>query len=353
MSRGEVLVIYTGGTIGMMPRDGVSGAPLEPIQDERRLTSDLPQLEALRVAVPFRLARLTDDVGNPVDAVDSSDIGVRHWAWLARQIEREYERYDGFVVLHGTDTMAYTASALSFMLGALAKPVVLTGSQLPIGRYDTDGVWNFVHAVQVAGYRRTGIPCVPEVCVCFNDGLFRGNRARKLSTVSAQGFDTPNYPRLGAIGDAIRVVAPRVLRPAAGALSVVTSFDARVVDFSIFPGLEPLALERVLELETVQGMVLRSYGAGNAPSDPELHRVLAAAVAAGKVIVNVSQCPEGGVEAGLYAAGDALVATGVISGADLTPEAALTKLMWLLGTESDRTEVARRMQVCERGELTA
>ncbi len=347
----KVLVIYTGGTIGMVPR----GRGLEPVQDETELTRNVPQLDALQNEVPFQVVSLRDEDGKPVEAVDSSDINVHHWAWMAKQVEKNYDDYDGFVILHGTDTMAYTASALSYMLTHLAKPVVVTGSQIPISRYDTDGVWNFVRSVQIAGYQHTDQPLVPEVCICFNNNLFRGNRVRKMSTSSAQGFGSPNYPVLGDIGEYIRIHRERVAEPADNRqyeFHANTTFNANVLDFAIFPGLRPEALENILSADAIQGMVLRTFGAGNAPNDPALHRILGDAVKAGKVIVNVTPCPEGQVEAGLYAASSALLENGVTSGLDMTPEAALTKLMWLLGTEPDRSEVRSQMQVSLRGELS-
>jgi len=355
MSDGAVLAIYTGGTIGMVPTNDVPGSPLEAVQDERRLTENVPQLDALMQEVPFELVRLKDEVGQRVGAVDSSDIDLRHWTWLAKQIERSYEAYDGFAILHGTDTMAYTASALSYMLSNLAKPVIITGSQIPMSRYDTDGLWNFVRAVQIAGYSHINQPLVPEVCICFNDSLFRGNRVRKMSTSSAQGFGSPNYPALGDIGERIKIHQHRIAEPADNgkhAFFADASFDPRVVDFALFPGIRPEALQTILGLDAVQGMVLRTFGAGNAPNNPELHAVIGNAVDAGKVIVNVTSCFEGQVEPGLYAASSALLDRGVTNGLDMTPEAALTKLMWLLGTVSDRDEVRRQMQVNRRGELS-
>lgn len=355
MSDGTVLTIYTGGTIGMIPKNDVPGSPLEAVQDERRLTESVPQLEALKQEVPFELVGLKDAAGRQVGAVDSSDIDLRHWTWLAKQIERSYNAYDGFVILHGTDTMAYTASALSYMLSNLAKPVIITGAQIPMSRYDTDAVWNFVRAVQIAGYPHTNQPLVPEVCICFNDSLFRGNRVRKMSTSSAQGFGSPNYPVLGHIGDQIKIHPGRIAEPADNLKSAFfagTSFDPRVVDFTLFPGITPEALQRILDLDAVQGMVLRTFGAGNAPNNRELHTIIGNAIDAGKVIVNVTSCFEGQVEPGLYAASSALLEKGVTNGLDLTPEAALTKLMWLLGTVSDRAEVRRQMQLNHRGELS-
>lgn len=352
MSQGEVLVIYTGGTIGMHD-NGIPNGPLVPVLDGRKLIKSVAQLGQLKEQVAFEVEPLKDLEGAVIPAIDSSDINLSHWTAMAKMIEDSYDDYDGFVILHGTDTMAYTASALSFMLENLAKPVVITGSQIPIARYDTDGIWNFVRAVQIAGYRQTELPLVPEVSICFDNCLFRGNRVRKMSTSASQGFGSPNYPVLGDIGEYIRIHRERVNPPAQEAFFTRTGFDPRVLDFALFPGLNPEALGRILEMDAVQGMVLRTFGAGNAPNDTEgLIPILAHAVEIGKVIVNVTPCPEGQVEAGLYAASSALLEIGVLSGLDMTPESALTKLMWLLGTEKDPDEVSSQMQISQRGEIT-
>jgi L-asparaginase len=333
--------------------DGNPTSPLEPVTDGRKLIKSVPQLSELKHDVPFEVEALQDANGDRIPAIDSSDINLSHWTAMAKMIQGAYDDYDGFVILHGTDTMAYTASALSFMLENLSKPVVITGSQIPISRYDTDGIWNFVRAVQIAGYRQTEQPLVPEVTICFDNRLFRGNRVRKMSTSASQGFGSPNYPVLGDIGEYIRIHRDRLMPPAEHDFFTRTAFDPRVLDFGLFPGLNPQALKRILEMDDVHGMVLRTFGAGNAPSDEEgLIAILAEAVSNGKVIVNVTPCPEGQVEAGLYAASSALLENGVLSGLDMTPEAALTKLMWLLGTESDPDEVRSQMQVSQRGELT-
>lgn len=362
----KVLVIYTGGTIGMVHQDPENPAShLVPAQDESQLRESVPQLDELEEHVPYKLDPLRDPVsGKQIPAIDSSDINHEHWVAMATQIYKNYDKYDGFVILHGTDTMAYTASALSFMLHNLAKPVVITGSQIPISRYDTDGILNFVHSVQIAGYRHTDLPLVPEVVICFADSVFRGNRVRKMSTSASQGFGSPNYPALGDIGEYIVIHRERLMAPADNAGSpfyVTTDFDTSVLDFALFPSLKPQTLERVLIGDDVHGMVLRTYGAGNAPSSTAadgLVHVLAKAVRDHKkIIVNVTPCPEGQVEAGLYAASSALLENGILTGIDMTPEAALTKLMWLLGAETiggevDTEEVSRQMQISARGEQT-
>jgi L-asparaginase len=356
--RAKVLVLYTGGTIGMKNADSSNPAsPLKPIPDANELIDGIQQLARIKsTLVDFQIAKLTDEGGNEMEPLDSSDINAEHWAAMARAINANYDDWDGFVLLHGTDTMAYTASALSFMLNNLAKPVVVTGSQLSLSDNRTDGVQNLVNSLYIAGGRATGLPLVPEVTVCFADRLLRGNRVRKLSTSSWQGFGTPNFPPIGEIGEHIRIYPDRVRPPADNEndepFFIRETMDPRVLDFGLFPGLNPLALRQVLELEEVQGMVLRTFGAGNAPNDKEFLDIVGAAVAAGKVIVNVTQCSEGQVEAGLYEASSGLLERGVISGLDMTPEAALTKLMAQLGYEKDREVVKLAMQVDLRGEQT-
>jgi L-asparaginase len=357
MTDAKVLVLYTGGTIGMV--NGDPDGPvrrLKPVDDANLLISDVPRLDALRDRVKFDIERLLDDKGAPIPALDSSDVNAAHWAAMARAIQRGYEAYDGFVILHGTDTMAYTASALSFMLANLAKPVVMTGSQLPMSDMRTDGVQNFINALHIAGWRATDLPLVPEVSICFADKLLRGNRARKVSTFAWQAFSTPNYPPLGDIGERIRIYPERTRQVAEDdrePFHATAGLDSRVVEFSLSPGLVLEALERLLTLEKVQGVVLRTFGAGNAPTDIGLLDTVGKAVEDGKVVVNVTQCLEGGVNTGLYAAGGGLLERGVISASDITPEAALTKLMWLLGSEPDRQEVKAQMQIDQRGEQTA
>lgn len=352
-----MLVLYTGGTIGMKNTDESNPAsPLKPVPDANKLIKGIPQLSNLKKRlVDFKIVKLEDEQGEEMPPLDSSDIKAEHWAAMARAIREHYDDWDGFVLLHGTDTMAYTASALSFMLENLAKPVVVTGSQLSLSDIRTDGVQNLVNALCIAGWRATDLPLVPEVTVCFADKLLRGNRVRKLSTSSWQGFGTPNFPTLGEIGEHIRLYPDRVRPPANNAEArffVRTTMSPNVVDFGLFPGLNPIALRRVLELDEVQGMVLRTFGAGNAPNDEEFLDIVGDAVQAGKVIVNVTQCPEGQVEAGLYEASSGLLERGVISGLDMTPEAALTKLMAQLGYEKDRETVKLSMQLDLRGEQT-
>ncbi len=253
--------------------------------------------------------------------------------------------------------MAYTASALSFMFTNLAKPVVVTGSQLPISELRTDAVQNFVNAVLIAGYRATGLPCIPEVVIAFGDVILRGNRARKMSVSRWQGFDTPNYPALGTIGEHIRI-NESLLRERPNneehRFHAVKKLVPEVMDVGLFPGFLPSQLKALLDLPNLRGIVLRTFGAGNAPGNPVFLKAIGDAIRGvgkpGRTILNVTQCPEGMVEMGLYAASSGLIEEGVISGLDMTPEAALAKMMWTLSRYKDSEDIQPQLQIDQRGE---
>lgn len=358
MTKTAIYVLYTGGTIGMKSQD--PGNPVSPLvpADRTDLLRYIPTLEE-QEGLHWDIGPLTDERGREFGPIDSSDVTVTHWLRMAATIERLYQYYDGFVILHGTDTMAYTASALSFLLENLAKPVILTGSQLPISHPRTDGVLNLVNSMSIAGYRSTNLPLVPEVCICFGDRLLRGNRARKVSTLAWQGFASPNYPDLGRIGEKIRINRSAV-RPAPDnsvqPFKAGHSLNSDIMDISLFPGLKPERLAAVLKLPDIKGIIIRTYGAGNAPGNEEFLRVIAEATrsgsGSGRIIVNITQCLEGTVQQGQYAASEGLMSRGVVSGLDMTPEAALTKMMWLsamLPIEQVRSE----LQIDQRGEQSS
>jgi L-asparaginase len=352
MAKTKVCVIYTGGTIGMAPSDPNNpDSPLVPAPKDR-LEEYVPGLGE-KEGIIWEIVGLVDENGKPVPPLDSSDVNAEHWIYMARAIEDRYQEYDGFVILHGTDTMAYTAAGLSFLLNNLAKPVVITGSQLPIAQVRTDAVQNFVNAVYVAGYKAMGLPCVPEVIICFGDVILRGNRTSKVSVSTWQGFDSPNYPKLGSIGEHIKINDDLILKPANNEESpfyVHSQMDPNVMDIGIFPGLNPKNLKRILSIPELKGIVLRTFGSGNAPGDPGLLEAIESAVGDKKVILNVTQCTEGMVEMGVYAASSGLLERGVISGLDMVPEAALAKMMSILATEPDKDEIQTQMQINQRGE---
>ena len=349
--RARVLVLYAGGTFGMRPASA-SAAVLTPLANIGASELAEALLDYGRSeGIYWELEPLSDPYGQPVPPIDSSAVAPRHWILIALCIERRYREFDGFVVIHGTDTLAYTASALSFLFSNLAKPVVLTGSQLPIFAPRSDARQNFLNALWIAGYAAVGLPCITEVVVAFGELLLRGNRCRKASTSGWQGFSSPNFPPLGVLGETPRVHAELLREPPglSQPFGVARQLDDRVLDLTLFPGIREAQIRALLAHDELRGLVLRAYGSGNAPDDPVLLDLLNRATGAGKLVVIVSQCPEGIVELGRYVSSHALMECGVASGFDLTPEAALTKLMWLLGDPLARDNLARFHQD-QRGE---
>lgn len=337
----KILIIYTGGTIGMI-EDPESKA-LRPF-DFSHLIDNVPKIKMLDYEI--------DNI--QFEPIDSSDMDIRHWQAIAKAIADNYERYDGFVVLHGTDTMAYTASALSFMLINLNKPVIITGSQLPIGEVRTDGEENLITALQIAADRDSyGQSTVREVAILFENYLWRGNRATKRSADNFNAFKSYNYPALAKIGLGIhfdRDALSRIDRPTK--LVVHYDLNPNVMSIDLFPGLSEHVFRHLLATPGIKGIVLRTYGTGNAPTWRWLVDALRETVERGVVVVNVTQCLNGGVHYGRYEAGEILAGTGVVSGHDLTFEAALTKMMFLFGLGLEPGEVARRIAVPIAGELT-
>ena len=338
----RILIVYTGGTIGMT-EDLATGA-LVPFSFDH-LMRNVPKIGRLGYALDHV------ELDPPID---SSNMNPAIWAKVAKMIVDAYDRFDGFVVLHGTDTMAYTASALSFMLPGLAKPVILTGSQLPIGEIREDGTENLITALQIAAARRAdGGPMVQEVAIAFGRHLWRGNRATKVSSTNFGAFRSFNYPPLADM-DLHIVYRERLLaRPDATAkLAPAYAMDDAVAVTFLYPGITEAVLRPQLEAPGVKAVVLRTFGAGNAPTEPWFTACVADAVRAGKVVVNVTQCPAGGVEEKRYATGDALAKAGVVPGLDMTCEAALTKLMHLFGQGLSAAEVAAAVTRPLAGELT-
>lgn len=312
---GSLLLIYTGGTIGMK-ENPLTGA-LAPFNFEQ-IEREVPELHKFAGSIEtFSLLPL----------LDSSDVSLDFWQRLGAVIEENYAAYDGFVVLHGTDTMAYTASALSFMLPNLSKPVVLTGSQLPIGAIRTDGKENLLGAIEIALARRGGAAHVPEVSIFFNHKLLRGNRSTKFGASRFDAFRSFNYPALARAGIEIEY-ADDLIRPASEApFEVLSGFDARVASLRLYPGLSPELVSRVLGMPDLRGLVLETYGAGNAPSAPWFVAAVGRAVASGVVVVNITQCSADSVSMESYDVGLGLARAGVVSGDDMTYESAMVKLM--------------------------
>ena len=338
----KVLLIYTGGTIGM-GHNPDTGA-LEPLNFDH-LLSNFPEFALLPTEV---------DTYQFTPPIDSSDMSLRRWAQLVRIIADNYETYDGFVVLHGTDTMAYTASALSFMLENLTKPVILTGSQLPIGQLRTDGKENLLTSIELAAaFGEDGRPMVPEVCIYFSGRLLRGNRSTKESADGFNAFNSFNYPHLCEAGVEFQFNPHYILKPDYSKPMIPhMAMDPNVVVFSLFPGIQENVVRHMLEAPELRGIVMRSFGSGNAPQKPWLMRLLKDATQRGVTVVNISQCVAGFVKMGRYDTGFQLQDAGVVSGGDSTVESAITKLMFLQAHYKDVRAIRSLMGRSICGEIT-
>ncbi len=328
MTEKRLLVVHTGGTIGMVP--GAHG--LEPANGfealmRQRLGERLDTLPA------FELVELAP-------LIDSAELLPAQWRTIADAVVTRYDEYDGFVVLHGTDTMAYTASALSFMLQGLDKPVIVTGSQIPLSRARNDAEGHLLAALALAAHEK-----IHEVGLYFNGRLLRGNRAVKVDASALAAFDSPNYPPLGEVGIDIRLREDLLLPVASRAFTLPAFDNTAVAVLRLFPGIGSALLQAVLSQPGLKALILQSYGVGNAPvTAPGLLETLEAAVAQGTLVVNLTQCPRGAVAASTYATGSALAQAGVIGGADLTVEAAFAKLHWLLAMGNTPAQAAALMQ---------
>ncbi len=340
--KSSILLIYTGGTIGMK-KDPYTNT-LKP-QNLEQLLQEVPEVQKFNI-------NISTYVFEPL--VDSSDIRPDVWGDLARLIQENYSQFDGFVVLHGTDTMAYSASALSFMLKNLNKPVIFTGSQIPIGEVRTDGKENLITAIEIAGSKRNGKAIVPEVAICFQNLLIRGNRATKYSSESLDAFKSFNYPPLAEIGIDIHYNYPYIKKGEdfCSPLKISTAINNNIIVIELFPGLSPELLSAMLNIEGLKGAIIKSYGAGNAPSNIDFVREIKAAIDRGLIILNVTQCKSGGIDMSLYETGRTLSDIGVISGHDMTLEAAVCKLMYLIGREFTYDETIMFLTNSMRGELT-
>jgi len=340
MDKTSILVIYTGGTIGMI-KDEKSGS-LVPFNFEN-IYEQIPILEKFDYQLDFHCF-------DPI--LDSSNMSPENWIKIAEVIESSYEEYDGFVVLHGSDTMAYTASALSFMLENLNKPVIITGSQLPLGVLRTDGRDNFITAIEIAAATIDETPVVPEVCIYFENKLMRGNRTMKYNAENFNAFVSGNAPELANVGVYIRYNQHEILKPNFKKLKIHKNMDQNMGVLKIFPGITEKYVRTVLSTPDLKAIILESFGSGNAPTYSWFLNLLKESVEKGVIVLNITQCIAGAVDQGKYETSAELNSIGVVSGGDMTTEAAVTKLMYLFGRHNNHQTIIELLQRSLRGEMT-
>ncbi len=340
MKKKSVLLIYTGGTIGMM-QDARTGE-LRPF-NFKALSKQIPELEK------FDIQLSSISFSKPID---SSNMNPKIWIQLAEIIKDNYTKHDGFVILHGSDTMSYTASALSFMLENLAKPVILTGSQLPIGVIRTDGKENLITAIEIAASSKNNKPIVSEVCVYFEYKLYRGNRTYKYNSAHFDAFKSPNYPALAEAGVDIQYNYQALLKPTKKTFKVNTILDNDIAVLKLFPGLSKKITLAILNAPGIQAVIIETFGAGNASTEEWFTQALKQTIDKGVIIYNVTQCSEGKVIQGMYETSSLLKKIGVVSGYDITFESAIAKLMFALGKKQSVVKTKQLLESNLRGEIT-
>ncbi|MCT4614025.1 MAG: asparaginase [Marinifilaceae bacterium] len=339
----SILLIYTGGTIGMVV-DNLTGS-LVPF-DFDQIVKQVPELNMF----DYVIDSVTFD-----PLIDSSNVEPKLWKELAGIISKNYNDYCGFVILHGTDTMSYTASALSFMLQNLDKPVVLTGSQLPIGKIRTDGKENLITAVEIAAaYDENNNALVPEVSIIFQDSLYRGNRTTKSDSENFDAFHSYNYPSLAKVGININYNRKNISYPSEKQdFFIEDKLDNNIAILKMFPGISKNTIEAVLNIPDLKGVIIETYGAGNAPTHKWLLELISKAIERGILVMNVTQCAAGKVEMGLYETSRELLEMGVVCGKDITTEAAVAKMMYVLGKEMDYEQSVFTLNKPLKGEISA
>ncbi len=337
----QILLIYTGGTIGMV-KDFKTGA-LRTFNFDK-LLNHIPEINLLNCSIE------SISLKNPID---SSNMNPATWISLAEIIEKNYDKFDGFVVLHGSDTMSYTSSAISFMFENLSKPIIFTGSQLPIGDLRTDAKENLITSIEIASSQEDGKPIVQEVCLYFEYKLYRANRTTKVNAEHFEAFTSPNFPPLCESGVHLKFSKQLFFKSnESEALKVRKELNNNIVILKIFPGITRVVVEQILSIKGLNGMIIETYGSGNAPTEKWFINLLKKAIDKGLFIVNVTQCIGGSVILGHYETSEELNKIGIISGKDITTESALAKLMYMLGQKIPKSEFKSIFETALRGEMS-